>query len=78
MSAYELGPKILSLEIAAPYRRKLGDQVAPLVADLHPGSGCPGLRRAHRRGPGALGTVDPGPVGQLFAVHDQNETRNEI
>ena len=56
MPAYELGPKILSPETAAPYRRQARRSGAPLAADLHPGSRCPGLRRADRRGPGALGT----------------------
>ena len=77
MPAYELGSDILSPEIAAPYRRKLGDQVHRSLRDLHPGSGAAAYDGAIVVARVPWEPLEPGPIGQLFAVHDHNETRNE-
>jgi hypothetical protein len=77
MPPYELGPKIVARDVAAPYRRQIGD---PAHRPLRIYTQDPGA--ATYNAPYVVVNVpweplEPGPIGRLFAVDDYNATRRE-
>ncbi len=76
--AYTLGDGITADVLARPYRRRPGDPVSrPLrVYTQDPGASMHDAPLTIARVP--YEPVEPGPVGALFRVHDENETRHEI
>lgn len=76
--AYTLGDGITADVLARPYRRRPGDPVhRPLrVYTQDPDVSMHDAPLTIARVP--YEPVEPGPVGALFRVHDENETRREI
>jgi hypothetical protein len=77
MKPYELGPKIVTPDVAKPYRRRIGDLVhRPLrIYTQDPGAATYNAPVVVVRVPWE--PLTPGPTGRLFAVEDYNATRNE-